>query len=96
MPKAKLFDNSVPRVELDQRARDARLQLEHVERLLAPRHAMAAYWLRRVLFRFSFGTFGDRARGSRTRGLPSNRRPSRTPRIHQIRSPARGAFCRAS
>ena len=93
MLRTNLWNNSVPRVELDQRARDARLRLEQLERLLAPRAAAARSWLRRVVCLFSFG-YGSR--GDRTRGPLSNRRPSRTPRIHQIRSPARGAFCRAS
>ena len=36
MLKVDLWNKSVPRVELDQRARDARLQLERIERLLVP------------------------------------------------------------
>ena len=41
MPKANLWNRSVPRVELDQRAREARLQLEELERLLVRRAAVA-------------------------------------------------------
>ena len=36
---------NVPRVELDQRAREARLRLERVERLLMPRPVARLPWL---------------------------------------------------
>jgi hypothetical protein len=39
MSRQNLWNNSLPRVELDQRARDARLQLDRVERLAVPRLA---------------------------------------------------------
>jgi len=81
MPKAKLWNNSVPRVELDQRARAARLRLERVERLLAPRLPERASWLRRLLCRFGLGAFRGRSPGDRTARLPNDRRPSRLPQI---------------
>ncbi len=56
MLRTNLWNKSVPRVELDQRARDARLRLEQLERLLAPRAAAARSWLRRVVCLFSFGS----------------------------------------
>ena len=40
MLKAILCDESVSQVEIDQRARDARLQLEQIERLLVSRAAV--------------------------------------------------------
>jgi hypothetical protein len=40
MPRKNLWNASVPRVELDQRVRDARLRLERLERLLVPRAAV--------------------------------------------------------
>jgi hypothetical protein len=40
MLKANLWSESVPRVELDRRAREARLRLERIERLLMLRGAM--------------------------------------------------------
>ena len=39
MLKVAVWNKSVPRVELDQRVRDARLQLERMEQLLVPRAA---------------------------------------------------------
>ena len=47
--RANLWNKSVPRVELDQRARDARLGLERLERLLMPRTAATVYWIGRDL-----------------------------------------------
>jgi hypothetical protein len=46
MLKETLWSKSVPQVELDQRARDARLQLERIERLLVPRATVTNSWLR--------------------------------------------------
>jgi hypothetical protein len=47
MLRASLSNKSVSRVELDQRARDARLRLERIERLLVLRAAVTDTWLRR-------------------------------------------------
>ena len=89
MLRNNLWNKSVPRVELDQRARDARLRLEQLERLLMPRAAVARSWLRRVVCLFSFG-YGSRE--DRTRGPLSNRRPSRTAKIPDIWLEACGSF----
>ena len=45
MPKANLWSKSVPRVELDRRARVAQFRLERIERLLMPRAAMTFVFL---------------------------------------------------
>jgi hypothetical protein len=74
MPTANLWYRSVPRVELDQRAREARLRLEHLERLV-PRAAATGSWLRRVLCLVSVRPFG--------KGDQSNRRPERVSEIDQ-------------
>ena len=42
MLKVELWNKTVPRVELDQQARQARLQLEQIERLLVPRAELVA------------------------------------------------------
>jgi len=79
MLKAILSNKSVSRVEIDQRARDARLRLEQIERLLVSRAAVTVSWLRRILYLFSFGV-GSRT--SQIQGPLNNRRP-RMPQIHQ-------------
>jgi hypothetical protein len=80
MQKAILGSKSVPRVEIDQRARDARLRLEQIERLFVPRAVVTVSRLRpvRYLLNFPFN-FGSPRVGSRTRrtrrGLLNNRQP---------------------
>ena len=49
MLRAILCNKSASRVEIDQRARDARLRLERIERLLVLRATLTDSWLRRVL-----------------------------------------------
>jgi hypothetical protein len=78
--KAMLCNKSLPQVEIDQRARDARLRLHRIERLLVPRAAVTSSWLKRALCLFRFGRYGKGIRGYRTRGPLRNRRPSRTTR----------------
>ena len=82
MWKAILRNKSVPRAEIDQRARDARLRLEQIERLLALRAPVTASWLRRVLCIFSLGRPIEGSQTSQTRGPLIIRWP-RMPQIHQ-------------
>ena len=82
MLKAILYDKSASRIEIDQRARDARLRFEQIERLLVSHAAVTASWLRRILYLFSFGRRGVGSRTSRIEG-PLNNRRSRMPQIHQ-------------
>jgi hypothetical protein len=94
MLRANLWNKSVSRVELDQRARDARLRLERTERLLVLRAAVTDSWLRRVLWLFSFGRSGESSRARRTRRTLSNQRP-RLPQIPEVRLEVCGSCCRA-
>ena len=50
MARGKLLHKSVPRAELDHRARDARNRLVQVERLLVPRAMMLGSWLSPSVF----------------------------------------------
>jgi hypothetical protein len=95
MLRASLWNKSVSRVELDQRAREARLRLERIERQLLPR-AFTRFPLRRLLYLCRAGIFVSASRESRTRGPLSNRRPSRMPTIHHVWVEECGLFCRAS
>jgi hypothetical protein len=81
MLKAVLCNRSASRVEIDQRARDARLQLEQIERLLVSRAAVTASSLSRVLCVFGFARPGERWRASQIRG-PLNNQRTRVPQIH--------------
>jgi hypothetical protein len=58
MLRINLWSQSVPRVELDQRSREAHLRLERIERLLVPRAAVTDSWLRQLLCLLGFGIYG--------------------------------------
>jgi hypothetical protein len=81
MLKAILCNRSASRVEIDQRARDARLRLEQIERLLVLRAAVTGPSLRRVLCLFGFARPGEGWQASRTPGPLNNQRP-RVSQIH--------------
>jgi hypothetical protein len=51
---------STPRVELDQRARDTRLGLERIERLLVRRTGPMRFRLRQTLHHLGAGLYGER------------------------------------
>ena len=84
MPRTNLWSQSVPRVELDQRSREARLLLERIERLFVPRAAVRNSRVRRFLALLSIGVYGDTPQESRIRGPLSDRRPSRMPTIIEV------------
>jgi hypothetical protein len=96
MLRTKLWNESVPRVELDERAREARLRLERIERQLLPRAAVTRPPLRRLLYLCRGGIFVSVSRESQAGGPLSNRRPSRMPTIHHVWVEECGSFCRAS
>lgn len=83
MPNANLWRKSVPRAELDQRAREARMRLERVERLLAPRVRETGSWLWRLLCRCGLG-LRRRSRANQTAGGPAAGRSARAPRSYPI------------
>lgn len=74
MLRVKVWNKSVPRVEINHRARDARLRLERIEEQLVPRANATALWYRRVVCLFSFRTSGGVSRFSRIRGSLSHQR----------------------
>jgi hypothetical protein len=78
MPNKNLWNKNVPRVEYDLRARDARLRLERVERLLVKRDATAAaaagFRYFRLLSLLISNVAGNGRKRQRT-GSPSDRRP---------------------
>jgi hypothetical protein len=63
MARRKLWSNSVSRVELDHRARDARVRLVRIERLLVPRAAAAGSWLSPVVRLLGFRVYGNGRKG---------------------------------
>jgi hypothetical protein len=84
MPRNNLWSQSVPKVELDQRSREARLRLERIERLLIPRAAVTHSRLWRLVCLLSVGKYRRAPQGRRVRGPLSDRRPSRMPTIIDV------------
>jgi hypothetical protein len=94
MARPNLWSNSVPRVELDHRARDARARLVRIERLFVPCAAVAGFWLRRLVRLLGFRIFGNGGRGDRTAGSLSNPRSGCMPETDSVWIEGCGAFCR--
>ena len=89
MLKIAVWNKSVPRIALDQRARDARLRLERMEQLLVPRAAVTIPRLRRALYFFGFGEPGYGSRTCRIR-RPLSDRMSPMPQFHRSWVPTAG------
>jgi hypothetical protein len=74
MARRKLWSNSVSRVERDHRARDARLRLVRIERLLVPRTAMPDFRLSPLIRFRGARAGGNGRRGGRGSGSQSDSR----------------------
>lgn len=77
MMRTNQWSKSMPRVELDQRSRAARLRLERIDRLLIPPAPVTQSRLRRLLCLFSAGIYRVGPQDRRTRGPLSDRWPPR-------------------
>ncbi len=74
MARINLWNKSVPRVELDQRARDARVRLVQIERLIVPRASGAGFWLSPFGRLLGSGAGGNRRGGGQGRVSQSDPR----------------------
>jgi len=74
MPGRDFWSKSAPKVELDQRARDARVQLVQIERLLVPPAPVARFWLAPFVRLLGSRAGGKRRNGSRGDGSQSSPR----------------------
>jgi hypothetical protein len=81
MPKSYLWSHSVPRVELDQRSREARLRFEQIDRLLILRATGTHSRLRRLLYLFRVGRHGGLAQQGGVKDLLRYRWPFRLPML---------------
>jgi hypothetical protein len=81
MPRSYLWSQSVPRVELDQRSREARLRLEQIDRLFILRVTSTNSRLRRLLYLFRVGRHGWLAQQGGVKDLLSYRWPFRLPML---------------
>ena len=74
MARRKLWSNSVSRVELDHRARDARIRLFQIERLFLPRAPVAGFRLGPLIRLLGSRAGGNGRRGGRGSGSQSDSR----------------------
>ena len=79
MPRTNLWSQTVPRVELDQRSREARLQFERIDRLFILRATAAHSLLRRLLYLFTVGRYSGLWQQGGVKDRLSDRWPSRLP-----------------
>lgn len=88
MARQNFCSNSVPRVELDQRAREARLRLVRVERLLVRRVRRRRF----QLVRLSFSRLFSEPKVDRTEGSLTHSPEGCMPEIDSAWLQARGAL----
>jgi hypothetical protein len=82
MPRSILWSRNVPRVELDQRSREARLQFERIDQLFIVRRTVTHSRLRRLLYVFTVGSYGGLPHGDGEIKEPvSDRWPSGLPML---------------
>jgi len=74
MARPDFWSKSAPRVELDHRARGARVQLVQIERLLVPPAPVARFWLAPFVRLLGSRAGGKRRNGSRGAGSESTPR----------------------
>ena len=80
-----VWHKSVPRVELDHRARDARNRLVQVERLLVPRAMMLGSWLSPSVRLLGSRAGGSRRSDARERGSQTDPRFGCYPKLLCVR-----------
>jgi len=81
MPITNLRMQSVPRVELDQRSREARLRFERIDQLFIMRATVTPSRLRRLFYLFTVGRYGGLPQEGEVEELLSDRWPSRFPML---------------
>ena len=79
MPRTNLWNHNLPRVEIDQRSREARLRFELIVRLSLLRAAATHTRLRRLIYLITVGRYGELPREDEVKDPQSNRWPSSLP-----------------
>src|ERR1700732_2465754 len=96
MPRSDWVQLSAPRVELAQRSREARLRLEHAERLLVVRPLPKQSLLRRVLRRLGLRIYvGEHVAGQSGRAPLTRGRPRQGRRMRRGTGGVGGGWCTA-
>ena len=77
MPRTNLWNHNLPRAEIDQRSREARLRFERIDRLFIVRATVKNPRLGRLLYLFTVGRYGRLPQEGGVKELLSDRWPSR-------------------
>ena len=93
MARINLWNKSVPSVELDHRARDARLRLVRIERLLVPHASVTGLWLSPFVRLLGFRAGGRRRSSGQGSGSQSDPRLGCMPEFESAWFEERGEFC---
>src|SRR5947209_20318445 len=72
MPRTNICNQSVTRIEIDQRSRAARLRFERIDQLFIVRPKMTHVRLRRLLYLFTVGRYGALPQKGGNRELSSD------------------------
>jgi hypothetical protein len=94
MARGKLSPKSVPRVELDLRARDARNRAAQMERLLVPRAMMLGSWLSPFVRLLGSRAGGSSRSNARERGSKTDPRLGYSLCSDWVWSGSRCSLCR--
>ena len=81
MPRTNLWSQSVPRIELDQRSREARLRFERIDRLFILRATVTHFRLRWLLHLITVGRYGGLPKEGGGEELLGDRWPSCLPML---------------
>jgi hypothetical protein len=81
VPRINVWSQNVPRVELDQRSREARLRFEQIDRLFILRATVTHSRLRRLLYLLRLDRYARLSRQGGVEDLLSDRWPSRLPML---------------
>ena len=79
MSRTKLWTQSMSRIEIDQRSREARLRFEQTGQLLVLSATVTHFWLRGLLYLFTIGRYGGLPQEGGVKELLTGRWPSRLP-----------------
>src|SRR5262249_39109012 len=84
MAKQNLLPKNVPRAELDQRAREARIRIERLERLLVPRVEAPNFWQKPLVRLATLRLNGNDRRNGQTGNALIDQQQGRMPENESV------------
>jgi len=96
MAKQNLLPKNVPRADLDQRAREARIRIERLERLLVPRVEAPQFWQRSLVRLATFRFNGNDRQNGQTGSTLIDQQPDRMLENESVSADRVGSDARSS